>query len=82
MVVAQLRRMIPIHQPVQVNGIDWSVNAVQVFLRELEFFQKLMNELLGSIVIHLESHGLATAAVAQFVFHRFEDIVRVLFIYI
>ena len=74
--VTQPGRMIAFIQRHQPCGIQRAVDEMKIILRQAQRFQQSIADHLRAIVVGLEPHGVALAAIVQFVLHRFEQIGR------
>ena len=64
----------------QAGGVDRAVDDEQIVLRQAQVFQKLGADFQRAAVFDLQPHGVAAAAVVQFVFHRLEQVGRFLLV--
>ena len=72
--VAEFGQMIAVGQHHQPRGMQRAINQIQVVLGQLEGFQQRLADRRGAIVVNLQPHRVALAAVVQFALHGLEQV--------
>jgi len=66
--------MIALEEHHQAVRVQRAVDQIQAVLRQPQRFQQRIADLRRAIVLDLQPHGVALAAVVQFVLHRLEQV--------